>query len=465
MIFQQFYLGCLSHASYLVGDEATGQAWVIDPQRDVQQYLDAAAAHGLTITDVALTHLHADFVAGHLELRDRVGARIHLGDRAQVGYAVTPAADGAEYRLGRVRIVAWHTPGHTPEGVTWLVYDDAVDATTPYAALTGDTLFIGDVGRPDLLASAGMKAEDLAGMLYASTRRLLDLPDGVKVYPAHGAGSLCGKNLSKDTVSTIGRERRENYALQPMERAEFIDVVTAEQPPAPAYFAHDVAMNQADHATTAEPLRALGLEAVLAAVKAGAQVLDAREASSFAAAHLRGAINVGIDGQFAMWVGAVLVPDRDIVIIAEPGREDEVALRLRRVGFDRVCGFLAGGMNALRGYDDLIAGIERHEAATLREALAGTEPPLLIDVRNPGEFAAGAIPGARSIPLPALVQAAADLPRDREVVVHCAGGYRSMIAASVLAARGLRVADLIGGYRAFVGILACGSTGCAVPAR
>lgn len=460
MILEQHYLGCLAHASYLIGDERTRTAWVVDPQRDVQVYLDLAAQHGLTITDVALTHLHADFVAGHLELRDRVGARIHLGERANVAYATVPAADGAEYRFGDVRIVAWHTPGHTPEGVTWLVYDDAVNTQVPRAALTGDTLFIGDVGRPDLLASAGVRADDLAGMLHTSVQRLLTLDDAVLVYPAHGAGSLCGRNLSKDTVSTIGHERQHNYALQPMSRADFIARVTAEQPPAPAYFAHDVAMNKADRATIAPPLAALDLAVVQAAIAAGAQLLDTRDGIAFAGAHLRGAINVGIDGQFAMWVGAVLDPRRPVVFVADPGREDEVATRLRRVGFDQVSGYLAGGMTAVAAQPELVERLARYDADALRLALAGPSAPLVIDVRNPGERDAGAIPDSISMPLPTLVARLSELPAERELVVHCAGGYRSLIAASTLRAHGYRAADLLGGYGAWAG---CGAT-CSIAA-
>jgi len=447
MILEQHYLACLAHASYLIGDEQTRTAWVIDPQRDIQVYLDLAAKHGLTITDVALTHLHADFVAGHLALRDAVGARVHVGAQAGVAYDHIPAADGDAYTFGAVRMVAWHTPGHTPEGVTWLVYDDAVDATRPRAALTGDTLFIGDVGRPDLLASAGMRAEDLAGMLYESVQRLLGLDDAVLVYPAHGAGSLCGRNLSKQTVSTIGEERRHNYALQPMSRAEFIQRVAAEQPPAPAYFAHDVAMNKADHSTHVATLPALDMHGLQQAVISGAQLVDVREGTAFAGGHLRGAINVGIDGQFAMWVGAVLDPRRPLVIIADPGREEEVVTRLRRVGFDRATGYLAGGMAAAP--PELIQTLPRYDAHALRAALTGPTAPLLIDVRNPGEREQGFIPGSLGIPLPSLLARLDELPPDREVVVHCAGGYRSLIAASTLAAHGRKAADLVGGYGAW----------------
>jgi hydroxyacylglutathione hydrolase len=450
MILKQFYLSCLAHASYVVGDESTGTAWVIDPQRDVQVYLDFAREHGLTITDVALTHLHADFVAGHLELRDRVGARVHLGSKAAVGYTIVPAEDGAEYTFGTVRLVAWHTPGHTPEGVTWLVYDDSVSTTVPAAALTGDTLFIGDVGRPDLLASAGMQAADLAGMLHTSIKRLLTLDDQVLVYPAHGAGSLCGRNLSKQTVSTIGEERAHNYALQPMSREAFIERVSSEQPPAPAYFLHDVQMNKSEHATNVDPAASLDVATVLELVREGSQLLDARDPQVFAAAHVHGAINVGVDGQFAMWVGAVLDPKEPVVIIAEPGREDEVVMRLRRVGFDQVDGFLEGGMASFHGHETVLEAVMRYPGPAFEESRQSSHPPLVLDVRNPGEREAGFIPGSHSVPLPTLVAAVAELPHDREIVVHCAGGYRSMIAASVIAASGRRVADLLGGYQAWL---------------
>src|SRR5437764_1999562 len=269
MILNQYYLGCLAHASYLIADQAGGQAAVIDPQRDIEQYLADAERLGCEIRHVFLTHLHADFIAGHLELRDRVDASIHLGAQASAEYPFTPMADGDELELGQVRLSVLETPGHSPESVSILVFDPEHSRTCPYAVLTGDTLFIGDVGRPDLRASLGWSADQLASMLYDSLRdKLLPLPDDTLVYPAHGAGSLCGKNLSTDTVSTIGVQRKYNYALQPMSREEFVRVVTAEQPETPAYFTYDAVLNTKERATLGqvleEELTPLSLEEALA---------------------------------------------------------------------------------------------------------------------------------------------------------------------------------------------------------
>src|SRR5438874_10559099 len=299
MILHQFYLNCLAHASYLVGDEQTRIAAVVDPQRDVDRYLEFAAAHRLRIAHVFLTHLHADFVAGHLELRDRAGATIYLGAAASAEYAFTPLADGDRIALGRVRLQAIETPGHTPESVSLAVYDLERSATEPHGVLTGDTLFIGDVGRPDLRAALGWSAADLGAMLYESLRtKLLTLPDASLVYPAHGAGSLCGKALGPETVSTIGHERRSNYALQPMSKSAFVDLVTADQPDAPPYFTYDAVLNSKERPTLDEALarevQPLTLDQLLAIQSVGGQVLDTRDPGEFAAAHLTGSINVGL---------------------------------------------------------------------------------------------------------------------------------------------------------------------------
>lgn len=455
MILQQFYLKCLAHASYVVGDEASGVAAVVDPQRDVQQYLDFAAEHGLRIAHVFLTHLHADFVAGHLELRERTGATIYLGRAADTEYARVALADGDTVELGRVRIVARETPGHTPESVTLLVFDRNVSETEPRAALTGDTLFIGDVGRPDLMASPGRTAGDLADLLYSSLRdKLLTLPDATLVYPAHGAGSLCGKALSQETMSTIGEQRATNYALQPMSKAAFVQMVTADQPDAPAYFAYDAAMNAQERPTLdeslARELKPLALDAVLAAQAAGAQLLDTRDPVEFAAAHLRGSVNVGLGGQYATWAGTVLDRVAPIVIVAEPGAEVESALRLGRIGFDRVSGFLGGGLAAADGHAALIARTERLSPDVAAQRLAASPAPLLVDVRAPGERASSHIAGSVHVPLNRLVERAGELPRNRPVIVHCAGGYRSAVAASLLQRAGFAdVAELAGGITAW----------------
>src|SRR5262245_53633696 len=321
MILHQFYLNCLAHASYLVGDEQSGAAAVIDPQRDVDQYLSLAAEHNLQVRHVILTHFHADFIAGHLELQEQTGATIYLGRSAQAEYAFTAFGDGDSIDLGGVRLASLETPGHTPESISVLVYDRAVSDTVPHAVLTGDTLFVGDVGRPDLRAALGWSANDLGGLLYDSLHtRLLALPDASLVYPAHGAGSLCGKAISQETVSTIGRERQTNYALQPMSREAFIDLVTADQPDAPPYFTYDAVLNSQERPTLddalARELQPLTLDRVVALQDAGAQVLDTRDPTEFAAAHLAGTINIGLNGQYASWAGTVLSREKPIVIIA-----------------------------------------------------------------------------------------------------------------------------------------------------
>src|SRR5579884_2322141 len=333
MIFTQYYLRCLAHASYLVGDAGSRTAAVVDPQRDVDQYLEDARRAGLEIRHVILTHFHADFVAGHLELRNRAGARIYLGRRARAEYAFTGLGDGDVIEFGSVRLAALETPGHSPESISLLVYDLARSDRTPRAVLTGDTLFIGDVGRPDLRAALGWSAEELAGMLYDSLRtKLLALPDETLVYPTHGAGSLCGRNISTETVSTIGVQRRYNYALQPMSREDFIRIVTADQPDAPSYFTYDAILNTKERptldATLKEVLQPLGLEEVLRLRNAGAQILDARDPAEYAGAHLVDSLNIGLGGQYASWAGTLLDRDRPIVIVADPGRE---AARTHRV--------------------------------------------------------------------------------------------------------------------------------------
>ena len=364
MIFQQFYLNCLAHASYLIGDESTGVAVVVDPQRDIERYLTFAAEHGLQIKHVILTHLHADFVAGHLELRDRVGATIYLGARAKAEYRFVPLGDGDAIEFGRVRLAGLETPGHTPESISVLVFDLEKSAAEPWAVLTGDTLFIGDVGRPDLRAALGWSAVDLGGLLYDSLQlKLMKLPDACLVYPAHGAGSLCGKAISKETVSTIGDQRRINYALQPMGKQAFIDIVTADQPEAPPYFVYDAVLNSKERQTLdvalERELTPLSLDAVLKLQAEGAQILDTRDAEEFGAAHLIGSINIGLGGQYATWAGTVLDHEHPIVIIAAPGRESESAVRLGRIGFDHVAGFLGGGLQSLEARPDLVGFVER----------------------------------------------------------------------------------------------------------
>jgi hydroxyacylglutathione hydrolase len=455
VILKQYYLGCLAHASYLVADPVGGRAAVIDPQRDVEQYVVDAEEIGCTIGHVFLTHMHADFIAGHLELRDRVGATIHLGAQASAEYAFTPMADGDEVQLGHLRLSVLETPGHSPESISILVFDPGQDEHRPHAVLTGDTLFIGDVGRPDLRASLGWRADQLASLLYDSLRdKLLRLPDDTLVYPAHGAGSLCGKNLSTDTVSTIGVQRAYNYALQPMSRERFIEIVTTDQPDTPAYFTYDAVLNARERPTLDDALerelRALSLAQLLELVADGAQLFDTRDQAEFEGAHIRGALNIGLDGSYATWCGTILDPGQAVVLVARPGCEIEAATRLGRIGFDTVAGYLAGGMQPLDDAPELIGRIERITAASLAEQLETVEPPLVLDVRTAGEYSDAHIHGAVHIPLSRLAARVGEVPSERAVVAYCASGYRSSIASSMLRREGLpRVANLVGGLAAW----------------
>ena len=461
MILTQFYLNCLAHASYIVGDESSGAAAVIDPQRDVDQYLAFAAEHHLRITHVFLTHFHADFIAGHLELRDRTGATICLGRKAVAEYNFKPVGDGSVVQLGDTRIEVLETPGHTVESISLVLCDANPEPRipNPVAVLTGDTLFIGDVGRPDLRASLGWSAAELGAMLYDSLHgKLLKLPDSTKVYPAHGAGSLCGKAISKETVSTIGEQRVLNYALQPMSRERFIELVTADQPDAPAYFTYDAVLNSRERPTLdqalARELTPLTLDQLQRAVHGGAQLLDTRDPTEFAAAHLPGSVNIGLAGQYATWAGTLLDPSKPIVIVADPGAEAQSAMRLGRIGFDRVQGFLEGGLAVVqerRGpFGSAIAKTDRLSPQAAAERISGPNAPLVIDVRTPRERAEKSIDGTVHRPLNTLGSGLPDVARDRPLIVFCAGGYRSSIAASLLQREGFtNVSELAGGIAAW----------------
>ncbi|HXX38030.1 MAG TPA: rhodanese-like domain-containing protein [bacterium] len=456
MIFKQYYLGCLAHASYLVADEESRTAAVIDPQRDIDHYLADAERHGIEIRHVFLTHFHADFVAGHLELRDRTNAQIYLGRRAEAEYAFVPLGNGDSVSLGLVRLTACETPGHSPESICLLVEDLRRDSGRPYAVLTGDTLFIGEVGRPDLRAALGWSAEQLAAMLYDSLRdKLLALPDETLVYPTHGAGSLCGRNISKETVSTIGVQRRYNYALQPMTKDAFIEMITADQPDAPSYFTYDAILNTQERPTLkrvlARGLRPLDIEETLRLRGAQGQVLDARGPADFAGAHLVGSVNIGLDGQYATWAGTLLDRERPIAIVAPQGRESEAVMRLGRIGFDHVAGYLENGMEAVGGRIDVIRQSSRVTVQALAELLDSQEPPVVLDVRTDAERHTVAIARSMHIPLQHLLERIGEVPSDRRMVaVHCASGYRSSIAMSLLEKHGVpEVADLVGGIAAW----------------
>lgn len=455
MFFRQYYLGCLSHASYLIGDQTTGRAVVVDPQRDISQYLSDAEAHGLRIERVLETHFHADFVSGHLELARATGAVISYGQAAQgrAEFPVDWVADGQRLSLGDVTLEILETPGHTPESISILVYEHAGD-TVPYGVLTGDTLFIGDVGRPDLLASVGVTADELARMLYRSLHtKLLTLPDATRVFPAHGAGSACGKQLSTETVSTIGEQRHSNYALAPMTEDEFVEAVTQGQSVAPMYFAFNAMRNRQDRPLLEEeePVAMLELDEVLARQAEGAVLIDTREPAVFAQGHLRGSINVGLSGRFAEYTGDVVRHEQPIVLICEPETEQEAKVRLARIGFDRVLGALANPLEAFLSRPELVEVSSRLSAWELAERQQSVPDLQVVDVRNPGETRLGTIPGAVHLSLPAIVRNLDQLDPNRPTVVFCAGGYRSSIAASTLRAHGFAdVSDLIGGFDAWV---------------
>lgn len=457
MYFKQFYLGCLAHASYMIGSD--GEAAVVDPRRDVDSYIDEARAQGLEIRHIIETHLHADFVSGHQELAHRTGAKIYFGAKADAKFDYVPVREGDEIRMGEVVLRFLETPGHTPESVSIVVEDRAV-SDVPKAVLTGDTLFIGDVGRPDLAGSdpgAGSgapTAQDLAGMLYDSLhRKLLALPDSVEVYPAHGAGSLCGRNISSETSSTIGQQRQFNYALKPMPKEEFVRMMTTDLPEAPQYFARDVAINRGGAAELAELPEPAALAAADVDVlrRKGAILLDTRPAAQYGAGHVPGSLHVGLSGQFASWAGALVSPQVPIVLVSEEKEEvREAQTRLARVGLDNVAGYLEGGLLEWHRAGLPLAtteqiGVEELDAR-MREGRAGR----VVDVRRPGEWQSGHIGGAVNVPLNTLEERAADLAKEEPLAVLCAGGFRSSIGTSILERQGFaRITNVVGGMAAW----------------
>jgi glyoxylase-like metal-dependent hydrolase (beta-lactamase superfamily II)/rhodanese-related sulfurtransferase len=450
MYFRQFYLGCLAHASYLIG--SGGEAAVVDPQRDVDIYLEDAAGQGLRILHVIETHLHADFVSGHRELARRTGAGIYFGAGSGARFNHVAVRDGDEIRVGSVLLRFLQTPGHTPESISVLVIDTD-NSPEPEAVLTGDTLFIGDVGRPDL-AGARMAPEELAGLLYDSLhRKLLSLPDRVKVFPAHGAGSLCGRNISNEKSSTIGHERQFNYALRPMSKEEFVRLMTVDLPEAPPYFKIDAEINRSGP----EPLEGLPAPvplapaAAMAALNQGAVLLDTRAAAEFGAGHIPGALHIGLAGQFASWCGTILEPATSIIVIAEDQeRVREARTRLARVGLENVAGFLDGSILAWSLAGLPLTTTEQIGVDELSARLNEPDPPMILDVRRAAEWTAGHIAQAVHMPLPSLRDRARQLNRDSALIVICAGGYRSSIATSILEQQGFRsVTNTVGGMAAW----------------
>jgi hydroxyacylglutathione hydrolase len=452
MKFAQYYLECLSQASYLIGDETTGRAVVVDPHRDIHEYVADAEADGLTIELVIETHFHADFLSGHLELAGATGARIAFSSVAAPEFDFVALADGERYPLGDVVLEFRHTPGHTPESLSIVVWEHAADPE-PWGVLTGDTLFVGDVGRPDLLASIGFDREELADMLYDSVqRKLMTLPDATRVFPAHGAGSACGKNLSTELSSTIGEQRDTNYAVAAPDRETFMRLVTEGQPPAPGYFTYDAMLNRQERPLLDEdtPPPAMSWDEVQAAWANGAVLIDGRDATEFARGHVRGSVNIGLDGRYAEFAGSVVTPDADLVLLVEPGFELEGKNRLARIGFDRVLGHLEHPYQAMLEHPEAVQPASRLTVPALAERRRDVGDVQLVDVRNPGETRLGVIPGATPIPVGELPGRLAELDPARPTVVYCAGGYRSSVAASLLRQRGFAdVSDILGGYAAW----------------
>lgn len=444
MFFKQFYLGCLAHASYLIGSD--GEAAVVDPQRDVEQYLQEAEAQGLRIRYVIETHLHADFVSGHRELAARTGAQIVFGARAGAEFEHYKAKDGDVLKLGSIALRILETPGHTPEGISIVVEVDG----KPQKVLTGDTLFIGDVGRPDLVGSKGYSPQQMAGMLYDSLHeKLLTLPDEVEVFPAHGAGSLCGRSLSKETSSTIGEQRRFNYALKVADRDEFIKMMTTDLPEVPSYFPKDAEINR----TGAVPLEQIEPPKPLSPTEvqaSGALVLDVRSSAAFGAGHIPGALNIGLSGQFASWAGILIPMGTPLVIVAEDEQGVEEAVRrLARVGYESVKGYLKGGMYAWHEAGLETASIEQISVDELQKRIE--QGIQLVDVRRAGEYANGHAPTAVNLPLAELQKRTGELDPSRPTAVICQSGYRSSAATSLLASRGFQnLCNVTGGTAAWI---------------
>jgi hydroxyacylglutathione hydrolase len=454
MYFKQFYLGCLAHASYLIGSE--GEAAVVDPQRDVGQYIDEAQANGLRIRYVIETHLHADFVSGHRELAARTGAEILFGEKAAAKFPHRALRDGDEIILGKVVLRFMETPGHTPESISILVIDTEV-SDQPQKVLTGDTLFIGDVGRPDLAGGAGFTPQQMAALMYDSLHeKLLKLPDHVEVYPAHGAGSMCGRNISKETSSTIGEQRKFNYALKPMSKEEFVRLMTSDLPEAPAYFSQDAEINRAGAGEMKSLARPIALKPaeVSKLASEGHVILDVRSASEFGTGHIPGAINIGLSGQFAMWAGSLISLTSPLVVVGESEEKiDEAVMRLARVGIESVKGYLDGGMLAWHeaGFD--IATIPQISVDELSALLKENTELQVVDVRRPPEYVAGHVPHAAPAPLSILKTRIPDLKLDRAkpTAVICAGGYRSSAATSILEQNGFTdLRNVTGGTNAWI---------------
>ena len=450
MYFEQFYLGCLAHASYMLASE--GEAVVVDPQRDVEIYLQAAEKNQVSIRHIFETHLHADFVSGHRELASRTGAQIYIGVQAEATFPHVAVEDAFQLRVGKIRITALETPGHTPESIC-LVIADEEKSPAPWAVLTGDTLFLGDVGRPDL--SKRYSPTQLAGMLYDSLHnKVLKLADDVLVYPAHGAGSLCGRNMRAERVSTIGTERLTNYALQIESREEFVKQLTSNLPTRPEYFLQDAEINRSGAPALADlpplsPIEPAELKAILAE---GGIALDVRPGEQYAAGHVPGSVNIALSGQFASWAGALLgLAARPVLIAESEEAVAEARMRLARIGLEDARGYLRGGITAWNEAGLPLATLPQMSVEALSERLHGSGLQVL-DVRREPEWEAGHIEGASWWPLDNFKVAPPEIDREVPIAVHCKGGYRSMIACSLLLRAGFRnVVNVVGGFDAWQG--------------
>jgi hydroxyacylglutathione hydrolase len=445
MYVEQLYTGCLAEAAYYI--ESDGEAAIIDPMREIEPYLEMLEKRGAKLKYVLETHFHADFVSGHLDLAKQTGAKLIFGPTASPNYSSYVAEDGERFELGKIEIQVLHTPGHTMESSTYLLIDEN---GKDHAVFTGDTLFIGDVGRPDLAVKSDLTKEDLAGLLYESLQnKILPLADEVIVYPAHGAGSQCGKNLSSETVSTIGEQRKFNYALQPMTKAQFVEVVTDGIADPPAYFPENARINREGYQNIDEVLKRnltpLPLDKFEGAINKGALVLDTRHESLFEKGSLKYSVNIPLNGQYAVWVGSLIPIDREIVLITEPGKEHESVLRLARVGFENVLGYLEGGVETWEKSGKAVQTVTSIEPEDmLKYADSGYE---ILDVRRSTEAETEHVSGAINISLIDLENRLEELDKDGKYLVHCAGGYRSMIAASILTNSGFKnLINVHGGF-------------------
>jgi glyoxylase-like metal-dependent hydrolase (beta-lactamase superfamily II)/rhodanese-related sulfurtransferase len=444
MYIEQLYTGCLAEAAYYI--ESEGEAVIIDPLRETAPYMALAEKRGAKIRYVFETHFHADFVSGHIDLARKTNSKIVYGPTAKTGYEVHVAKDGEEFRIGKIKLRVLHTPGHTVESSCYLLIDEN---GKDHAIFTGDTLFVGDVGRPDLAIKNDLTIEDLAGMMYDSlNNKIKPLADDVIVYPAHGAGSSCGKNIGKETFSTIGTQKKMNYALQPMSKAEFIKAVTEGLTAAPNYFAHDATLNKEGYNSIDEVLKrntkALSVEQFEMELSRGAVVLDVRSPDDFEKGFVPDAVNIGLNGQYAPWVGALLDPNVPLILVADSGKETEAVLRLARVGYENVSGYLEGGIAAWKSAGKATDTIHSVSAADFIKNIASEE--LILDVRKPGEVESGMLENAQHICLSDLQKKLHSLDKSRHYTIHCAGGYRSMMAASIMKSKGFsHVTNVLGG--------------------